>query len=149
MPGCSIGAQIGALGWAGEVHPEVRERFGVAPRCFYLELNLEAIAELPPVQFVPLPRFPSISRDLSCFVDLLVPAARFAECVRERAEPLLVDVRVLEDYRDPERVPAGKKSMLWSMTYRSAERTLTDEEASAAHARIVAHLQARLGIQPR
>jgi phenylalanyl-tRNA synthetase beta chain len=44
---------------------------------------------------------------------------------------------VLEDFRDPKYVPAGKKGMLWTMTYRAADRTLTDAEADAAHARVV------------
>jgi phenylalanyl-tRNA synthetase beta chain len=49
----------------------------------------------------------------------------------------LRELAVLEDFRDPKYVPAGKKGMLWTMTYRAADRTLTDAEADAAHARVV------------
>jgi len=49
---------------------------------------------------------------------------------------------VLEDYRDPKYTPAGKKGMLWSLTYRADDRTLTDAEVDAAHAHIVAALKA-------
>ena len=57
------------------------------------------------------------------------------------AEPLLRELAVREDYRDPKYAPAGKKGMLWSLTYRADDRTLTDAEVDAAHARVVAALK--------
>ena len=57
------------------------------------------------------------------------------------AEPLLRDLAVLEDYRDPKYAPAGKKGMLWTLTYRADDRTLTDAEVDAAHARVVARAE--------
>jgi phenylalanyl-tRNA synthetase beta chain len=65
------------------------------------------------------------------------------------AEPLLRDLAVLEDFRDPRYAPAGKKGMLWTMTYRADDRTLTDAEVDAAHARVVAALQAAESIAIR
>ena len=58
------------------------------------------------------------------------------------AEPLLHELGVLEDYRDPRYAPAGKKGMLWSLIYRADDRTLTVAEVDAAHARVVAALKA-------
>ncbi len=58
------------------------------------------------------------------------------------AEPLLRELAVLEDYRDPKYTPPGKKGMLWTLTYRAEDRTLTDAEVDAAHARVVAALAA-------
>jgi len=58
-------------------------------------------------------------------------------------------VSVLEDFRDPRYVPEGKKGMLWSMTYRSPERTLTDAEVDEAHAVIVTRLLEGLPAQQR
>ncbi len=57
------------------------------------------------------------------------------------SEPLLRELAVLEDYRDPRYVPAGKKGMLWTLTYRADDRTLTDAEVDAAHAGVVARLK--------
>jgi phenylalanyl-tRNA synthetase beta chain len=144
-----VAARIGDAGVAGEVHPKVRDRFGVDARCFYLELDLERLPKAQPVTLAPLPRFPAIGRDVSFFIDANVHAAAIAQAIRQLQEPLLVDFRVDEDYRDPARVPAGKKSMLWSMTYRASDRTLTDDEATKAHQKLVAHLQQMLGIHPR
>jgi phenylalanyl-tRNA synthetase beta chain len=94
-------------------------------------------------------RFPAIVRDVSFFVDDFVPAARVREVVAAAREPLLRELAVLEDYREPGKVPQGKKGMLWSMTYRAADRTLTDAEVDAAHERLVAKLLAAVNAQRR
>jgi phenylalanyl-tRNA synthetase beta chain len=144
-----VAAEIGRVGFAGEVHPRIRDAFGIETACFYLELDLERVPTPGPVQAAQLPRFPAIERDISCFIASEVPASAIELAIREPGDPLLVGVRLVEDYRDPSHVTAGQKSMLWSLTYRSAERTLTDDEVQAAHGRIVAGLVERLGIRPR
>jgi phenylalanyl-tRNA synthetase beta chain len=65
------------------------------------------------------------------------------------AGPLLRELAVREDYRDPKYAPAGKKGMLWSLTYRADDRTLTDAEVDDVHARIVAALKTRPSIAIR
>src|SRR5262249_51392180 len=136
-------------GFAGEVHPRVRARFGIEQPGFYFELDLTGLTPPRPIRFVALPRFPAISRDVSFLVTEDVPAAAVADCIRNAREPLLEEARLSEEYRDPAHVPAGKKSMLWSLTYRASDRTLTDEEATSAHQRIVERLRKSLGIEPR
>jgi phenylalanyl-tRNA synthetase beta chain len=59
------------------------------------------------------------------------------------------ELAVLEDFRDPKYAPAGKKGMLWTLTYRADDRTLTDAEVDAAHARVVAALGAAHAIAIR
>jgi phenylalanyl-tRNA synthetase beta chain len=144
-----VAAQVGDLGVAGEVHPAVRARFGIAVPCFYLELDLSRRAAADPVRVSALPRHPAIARDVSFYIDAHVPASEVARCLQEVEEPLLVEIDVREDYRDPARVPTGKKSMLWSLLYRAADRTLTDQEVSRAHERITAALRDRLQVQLR
>ena len=65
------------------------------------------------------------------------------------AEPLLCELAVLEDYRDPEVTPVGKKGQLWTMTYRAPDRTLTDAQADQAHARVVLALRSTFTLQIR
>jgi phenylalanyl-tRNA synthetase beta chain len=62
---------------------------------------------------------------------------------------LLRAVAVLEDFRDPKYVPAGKKGMLWTLTYRADDRTLTDAEVDAAHTAVLAALQSSFTLQLR
>jgi phenylalanyl-tRNA synthetase beta chain len=140
------GAVAGVL---GEVHPNTRRALDIDVPCFAFELDLERLSPSGPIQMEPIPRFPAITRDVSFFVDAEVPASRVEDVIRARPEALLTHVTVLEDYRAPTHVPPGKKGMLWSMTYRSAERTLTDAEVDDAHAAIVARLLADLPAEQR
>ena len=59
------------------------------------------------------------------------------------------ELTVLEDYRDPRYAPPGKKGMLWTLTYRADDRTLTDAEVDAAHTRVVAALTASRSVSIR
>ncbi len=137
------------IGVVGEVHPEVRDHFGIERPCFAFELNLTRLPPARLAKYEPIDRFPAIVRDVSFFVDDFVPAARVRSVILDGKESLLRDVRVLEDYREPGRVPQGKKGMLWSMTYRASDRTLTDAEVDAAHERLVAVLLAALKAERR
>jgi phenylalanyl-tRNA synthetase beta chain len=132
------------VGVVGEIHPEVRDRFGIERTCFGFELNLSRLPAARIAKYEPIDRFPSVGRDVSFFVDDFVPAERVRQVILDGKEPLLRDVRVLEDYREAGRVPQGKKGMLWSMTYRASDRTLTDAEVDAAHERLVATLLSTL-----
>ncbi len=78
-----------------------------------------------------------------------LPAARIVAAIDQLREPLREEVRVLEDYREAGKVPAGSKGMLWSITYRAADRTLTDQEVNACQVKLVEHLRTALGIDVR
>jgi phenylalanyl-tRNA synthetase beta chain len=136
------------IGLCGQLHPRVRAAFGIETTCFYFEISLEGLA-LPTRKFRELPRFPAVVRDISFFVAETVPAVRIAAAIGELEEPLREEVRVLEDYREAGKVPSGSKGMLWSITYRAADRTLTDQEVNACQGRLVGHLRAVLGIDVR
>jgi phenylalanyl-tRNA synthetase beta chain len=145
--GSSSGADLGSL---GELDPRVRRRLGIEPAAFYFELRVDALAAgSAPLRTSAPPRFPAISRDLSFWIDAGTAAAAQRKAFLSSEEPLLVDLAVLEDFRDPKYVPAGKKGVLWTMTYRSAERTLTDAEADEAHRRVVAALAKTFPIEIR
>jgi phenylalanyl-tRNA synthetase beta chain len=136
------------VGWFGEIHPRVRARFGIGAPVFAYELPLASLPLAPPAQMTAIPRFPGSARDISLLLAEDIPAARVANVIADVAEPLVAGVRVLEDYRDA-KLPAGMKSMLWSIAYRSPERTLTDVEVDHAHEAIVARLVENLPAQRR
>src|SRR4029077_3427238 len=102
-----------------------------------------------PIRSAPPPRFPAATRDISFWIDEDVSADDQRALLTSTAEPLLEDLAVLEDYRDPRYVPPGKKGMLWTLTYRAGDRTLTDGEVDAAHARVVAALKASPSVSIR
>jgi len=138
------------LGLAGELHPVVARRLGIEVPAFYFELHIDGMDELGGgVRASAPPRFPAVTRDVSFWIDAAVSADQQRAAMRGSAEPMLREIAVLEDFRDPRFVPAGKKGMLWTLTYRADEKTLTDAEVDAAHARVVAALGAALAIQIR
>jgi phenylalanyl-tRNA synthetase beta chain len=128
------------LGEVGEVHPEVRERLGVDVPVFLFDLILGALVPPRPTQMRPVPRYPASARDVSLLLDDPIPAARVRDVIARGAETLVETVQLAEEYRDPARLGPGKKSMLWSITYRAPDRTLTDAEVDQAHEAIVARL---------
>jgi phenylalanyl-tRNA synthetase beta chain len=144
LPG---GQPVGAV---GELHPILARRMGLEERSFYFEVCVDLLeGARAPLRTSPPPRFPAVTRDISFWIDAGVSAADQRTAFARPGEPLLRSVAVLEDFRDPRYAPAGKKGMLWTMTYRADDRTLTDEEVDAAHARVVKGLTDGKQIQIR
>ena len=144
-----VAAQSGELlGVFGELHPDLQKSHDLPNPAFVLEL---VVPELPIEKqpYVAPSRFPGASRDLSFFVDASVEAAMLMDTLWHAGEPLLRGVSLLEDYRQPGHVPTGQKGLLFSLTYRSDERTLTDEEVHKAHQRVIGQLGAKFSLQLR
>jgi phenylalanyl-tRNA synthetase beta chain len=126
----------------GEVDAVVLARFDLPaqPVCL-LEMDLEELlARVEPIHHLqPLPRFPSVSQDMSLIVDEEVSAQQVGECIRRAGGGLLAGLTLFDVYRgDP--IPAGKKSLAYSLTYRHEQRTLTDKEVAKVHSRIAGQL---------
>jgi phenylalanyl-tRNA synthetase beta chain len=92
---------------------------------------LLAAARTPRAQ--PLPRFPSVDRDLAVVVEESVAAGVLHAAIKELAGDLLESVRAFDEYRGAQ-MPEGHKSVAFALTFRSPERTLTDAEVDAAMA---------------
>jgi len=137
------------LGELGEVHPQTRQAYGIEGPCFAFDLDLDAIPKQSAAQMDVIPRYPAITRDISFFVAAEVPASRMRTLIETNASELVETITVLEEYTDVAKVPEGKKGMLWSITYRSTDRTLTDAEVDASHEAIVAKLLAELPAERR
>ncbi|HEY6068648.1 MAG TPA: phenylalanine--tRNA ligase subunit beta [Gaiellaceae bacterium] len=136
---------VTAQGPVGELHPAVLDGVWSA-----FELSLESIsaAVVDPVQFAEIAAYPAVHQDLAFVVDVGVPVAALLEEAREAAGEELVEARFLSDYREAP-IPPGKKSIAFAVTFQSPERTLTDEDASALRARIVAALESGFGAELR
>jgi len=92
---------------------------------------------LTPAAMKVIARFPAITRDISFFVSQKTPAAAVVKWVQSQQIDILEGVNILEEYTDSAKVPEGQKGMLWSITYRSLERTLTDKEVDSVHTKLV------------
>jgi phenylalanyl-tRNA synthetase beta chain len=124
-----VGATV--VGHAGQLHPAVIERSGLPKGTCAVELNLDAI---PIIDAFPAPRvspFPAVFQDVSLVVDADVPAQTVEDAVRDGAGELLEDVRLFDVYTGPQ-VGENRKSLTFALRFRAADRTLTEDEASAA-----------------
>jgi phenylalanyl-tRNA synthetase beta chain len=132
------------VGHAGQLHPAAIEGSGLPKGTCALELNLDAI---PIVEAVPAPRvspFPAVFQDVSLVVDVDVAAQAVQDAVRDGAGELLEDVRLFDVYTGPQ-VGEHRKSLTFALRFRAADRTLTEDEASAARDAAVRCAAERVG----
>jgi phenylalanyl-tRNA synthetase beta chain len=114
------------------------------------ELDLAELFALVPerVTYRDVITYPPIRQDLAFVVDEGVPAGDLIAAAREAAGEELRDTRFLSDYRG-DQIPAGKKSVAFSVAFQSAERTLSDDDAARLRAAIVSELSSRFGAELR
>jgi phenylalanyl-tRNA synthetase beta chain len=117
---------------------------------FELDLALAKLRGIP-TKIAPIPRFPAVTRDIAIIANASVAHAQIDSELRAAQEPLLVSVQLFDLFSDPDgiRVPAGQKSLAYSLTYRASDRTLTADEVNAAHARLKERLKASLSVSFR
>ncbi len=123
----AAGSPIGVI---GKLRQEVCANFGIdLTDAFYFELSVEALLPLirERLHVVELPRFPGTLRDLALVVNRALPVSELLTAVRSVAGPLLDDVRVFDVYTG-EHVGIEEKSVALRLSFRSRERTLTDED---------------------
>lgn len=125
------------IGFVGELNPEVEKEYDL-DETYVFELKLADLIqyEAKPVIYTPIPRFPSITRDIALVVDQHVHAGELQETIREAGGKLLKEISIFDVY-EGERLGAGKKSIAFSLRYYDPERTLTDEEAAKAHEKVI------------
>jgi len=151
--GSAMLAEGTRLGVLGQLAPAVADGHGLpaADPVYVAEIDLdaaEAIAGRREIRVEPLPRFPSVTRDVSVLVDETIAAETLRETVGRAAPATLVRVREFDRYQG-KGVPEGKVSLSLRLTFRSPERTLTDADAQAAMDAIVGALKSTHGAVQR
>jgi phenylalanyl-tRNA synthetase beta chain len=139
-----------AVGAAGALHPGVAQALDLAGEVWLFELDFEQVGHYRPrrVALRSLPRFPAVTRDIALVVDESFLAETILEEIRALADPLVESASLFDCYRGTP-IPEGKKSLAYTIAYRAQDRTLTDDEANAAHDRVRGHLSARFALTLR
>ncbi|MGM0212685.1 phenylalanine--tRNA ligase subunit beta [Enterococcus sp. AZ109] len=116
------------VGFVGQVHPKIAQAYELK-QAFVAELNLDALltTEKEPLVYVPVSKYPAVSRDIALLVEETVSNAKISEIIRHSASRFLADVHVFDVYQG-ESIEKGMKSMAYSLTFVNPEATLTDEE---------------------
>lgn len=151
-PGRRAEVRLGdrAIGVMGQLHPRIAARYKFKQPVYVADLNLRImlLAERAKVRYHPLPKFPTVVRDLALLIDAGIKFARVEQAVKEMSIPELVGIKLFDLYAGKE-LPPGKHSIALSLRYRAANRTLTDEEVNAAHNRVVEKLTREFGAEVR
>ncbi len=140
-PGKSCGVFVDdkEIGFVGEVHPEVLEKMDLKRSAVVFELDFDFIAKLynntEKAVYREIPKFPSITRDVAFLVGRDVEVGRLHNLVFEENEDLLEKVVVFDVYQG-KNIPDDMKSLALRFTYRSPDKTLTDDEVDEVHDRI-------------
>ena len=134
------------LGVLGQIHPLVAANYGVEAEFYCAELDFNALlaAKGADPEYVPLPKFPAVERDIAVVCDEKVTVGALEEAIRKGAKGLLKDVALFDIYRG-KGVTEGKKSVAFSLTLRSDDRSLTAEEADEDVKSILAALEKDCG----
>ncbi|GBF12436.1 phenylalanine--tRNA ligase subunit beta [Tepidibacillus sp. HK-1] len=142
-PGRTAEIKIGEkiIGYIGQIHPEVQTQYDL-DECYGFELDLNTILELADIEieYQPLPKYPAIQRDIAVVVDKNVESSSLMDTIYENGRELLEDLTLFDVYMS-EQLGEDKKSIAFSLIYRSPERTLTDEEVAKRHGQILEQLK--------
>jgi phenylalanyl-tRNA synthetase beta chain len=151
-PGMSAALHCGdaLVGVLGALHPEIAFELDVDAPCWLFELDTEKVLPYCPPRlfFTGLARFPAVARDMAVVVDADFASERILHFVRQWRPDVIADVVLFDAYSGTS-VPAGKKSLAYSISYRNADRTLTDDEVNALHTDLVTALTRQLGVELR
>src|SRR5262249_32241631 len=132
------------IGWLGELHPLVAGAWDLpGASCFELDVDLLIAGAAGVTAYEDLIGYPPLRQDLAVILPQDVSAARVQAAVRHAAGELLRDVHVFDLYTGPQ-VGEGRRSLALALSFRSSERTLTDEDVAPLRERIVTAL-AELG----
>lgn len=137
------------LGIMGEVHPEVQDTYKLGTKTYAAKLNIDELmsAASGRITYQPLPKFPATTRDLSLICDDEIPVAELEKAIKGAVGKILEKVTLFDVYKGKQ-IEDGKKSVSYSISMRSHEGTLTDEQADGAMKRVLKALSA-LGAELR
>ncbi|MGH7952714.1 MAG: phenylalanine--tRNA ligase subunit beta, partial [Limisphaerales bacterium] len=140
----SLGEKL-FLGTLGQLHPALAKKYDLRDVVFLAELNLDQLLARrnPAKSFKPLPQFPAIRRDVAMLVPENVAHELVLQTVKKTKPANLESVELFDVFRG-KNVPERQKSLAYAFIYRSPEKTLTDAEVNAAHAKILEAFKTQL-----
>ena len=133
----------------GEVHPEVADNYAIGEKTYIAVLDMPEIVKRASfdVKYQGLAKFPAVSRDISMVMKKEILAGQIEEIIRKNAGKFLESYRLFDIYEGSQ-IKEGYKSMAYTISFRAADHTLTEEEIGGAMNKILGAL-AKLGVELR
>ncbi len=151
-PGRSAALYVGdkKIGIVGEVHPTVSKNFDIDVPCYVAEIDVEGMFECVDnnIKYKALPKFPAAERDIAILVDKTALVGDLEATMIKASGDLLESIKLFDVY-EGDRIPEGKKSLAFSISFRAANRSLTSEEVNKVFNKIVKDLQYKNNAQLR
>ena len=140
------------IGVIGQIHPTVAQKYGFSAKSpvYAAQIDFDTLFEFVPGDpaYKPLPKFPASTRDFSFVCDDSLEVGKIEQAMKDAKVKILEDVKLFDIYRG-EQVGEGKKSVSFRVSLRLSDRTITDEEADKAVAKLLRSIETALGIKVR
>ena len=138
------------IGISGEVAEEILELFEIEDKVFAAELDFEKLLACIPKKkaILPLPKFPPVDRDIAMVIDEEILSERISDKIKMVGGDFIEELSLFDLYRGKQ-IPPGKKSLAYSIRYRSKDKTLTDEEVEKIHQKVISELKKSFGASLR
>ena len=137
------------IGWIGEVHPDVTDRYEIGERTYLADLDMPGITELASFdkKYVGIARYPAVTRDISMVAKKEIRVGQIEEVIEKFGGKLLESYHLFDVYEGSQ-IAKGYKSVAYSITFRAKDRTLEDKEVGKVMDKILGGLK-ELGIELR
>ena len=138
-----------AVGFLGEVHPDVARGYGIGERAYVAVLDMPAILPFASFdrKYEGIAKYPAVSRDISMVVPREILAGQIGKVLEDKGGKHLESYELFDVYEGSQ-IKSGYKSLAYSLVFRSKEKTLEEAEVSAAMKRILDALE-KMGIELR
>lgn len=146
----SIWLQGKNIGFIGEIHPSVQENYDLESKTCLFQLEVASLIELSPetVPYQAVPKFPAVQRDLALIVPHSLQSGTVSQEIMANGTEILSGVQLFDVYTGAQ-VPAGFKSLAYSLSFQAVDRTLKDEEVSLVVDGIKRCLSEKFGVELR
>jgi phenylalanyl-tRNA synthetase beta chain len=135
------------IGFYGQIHPSIQAKYELTKKAFILELDLsclDGVRKADTISFEPLPKFPAVQRDLALVVSASITAQSIIARIKQLIGDLVEKVDLFDVYQG-EQVANGQRSLAFSISYRSKERTLNDNEVNQLQEKLLTQLHQEYG----
>lgn len=138
------------LGIIGQIHPSVCAEFKIDTDVYAAIIDFEVLNELADMQrhYAPMPKFPAVTRDIAVTLDKDVEVGEIVKIIKANRKGIIESYNLFDIYEGVQ-VGKGKKSVAYSLTFRSADKTLTDDDVNPIVNAILKQLEEKLGAQLR
>ncbi|MEG0351923.1 MAG: phenylalanine--tRNA ligase subunit beta [Cellulosilyticaceae bacterium] len=138
------------VGFFGEIHPQVAKNYGIEANTYMAELDYASLLNSieKDLTYKALPKYPATSRDIAMLVKEEVLVGEIEKVITQRSGKLLERVELFDVYQGKQ-IEEGYKSVAYKLTFRAADRTLTDEEIQKVMKKVLNGLEMNVGAKLR